>query len=81
MRIRLYAPLRSNAVKISAWANLSCNSKMFGSGYQFLIVMLLSFLKSTHSRNFLPFLGTNMTEYLASDLLSLIKPLSMFTLI
>jgi hypothetical protein len=43
--------------------------------------MLLSFLKLTHNCNFLPFLGTNITEYLAGDLLSLIKPLSMFTLI
>jgi hypothetical protein len=42
--------------------------------------MSLSFWKLTHNRSFLFFLGTNITEYLAGDLLSLMNSFLMFLL-
>ena len=42
IRMRWYLFLKSIAVNILALESLSRNSDMFGNGYQFLIVMLLS---------------------------------------
>jgi hypothetical protein len=81
MRIRLYAPLRSNAVKIFAWDSRSRNSLIFSSGYQFFIVISFSLQKSIHNRSFLFFLGTNMTRNPAGDSLGLMNPFLMFILI
>jgi hypothetical protein len=45
------------------------------------MVILFSLWKSTHNYSFLFFLGINMTGNLAGDLLSLINPFLIFTLI
>jgi hypothetical protein len=53
---------------------------MFGRGYRFFIIMLLSFRKLTHNRSFLFFLGINITGYPAGNLLSLMNPFLIFLL-
>jgi hypothetical protein len=44
------------------------------------MVMSLSFRKLTHNCSFLFFLGTNITGYLAGDLLGLMNPFLIFLL-
>ena len=79
MRIRLYAPLRSNAVKYQAPASRSCSSVMFGSRYKFLIVILLSFLKLMQGCSLLSFFRTNIIGYPAGDSDHLINPFLRFS--
>ena len=81
MRIRLYAPRRSNTINIFASTNQSLNSNKLGSGQRFLIVISLSFQQLTYSRNFSFFFRAKRIGYPIEDINSRINPFLRLTLI
>jgi hypothetical protein len=79
MRIRLYAPRKSSAVKNFAPYSRSCNSEMLGSRYLFLTVIALIALKSTHNLSNPSFFLTNRMGDPARDSDFLMNPFARFS--